>query len=85
MPEETRHLSAHSDKAIAAILHLVAAAKEGTRNGLLFWGACRLRERAQAGTIGRDDAAARLIASARAAGLPEPEARRTVTSAWRGA
>jgi hypothetical protein len=63
-----------------AILHRLANATDGERNGVLFWAANRLRER---GTLRADEAA--LLAAARAAGLPEVEARRTIASATRRA
>jgi hypothetical protein len=63
-----------------AILHRLANATEGERNGVLFWAANRLREH---GTLREDEAA--LLGAAREAGLPEIEARRTIESAKRRA
>jgi hypothetical protein len=78
-----RPAAAHRSHAAAqnsteAILRRVANATEGERNGVLYWAANRLRER---GTLRADEGA--LLAAARAAGLTEIEARRTVESAKR--
>jgi Bifunctional DNA primase/polymerase, N-terminal len=51
----------------------VAAQPEGNRNAGLYWAACRIS--------GDPSAAELLVAAAVRAGLPEPEARRTVASA----
>jgi Bifunctional DNA primase/polymerase, N-terminal len=64
------------------LLDLLAAATEGTRNSRLYWAACRLRELQQQGAPG--GWAELLVAGGTAAGLPEPEARRTVRSALQG-
>jgi hypothetical protein len=77
--------SRHADKAIEGVLRHLSTAKEGERNAILFWGACRLRERVEAGQMGQAEAQALLANSARAAGLQDFEAQRTITSAWRGA
>lgn len=69
----------NQNSAVAAIVRTVCGAAEGERNGKLFWAAHRLRERG----IGRADAEEQLVDAARGAGLPELEARRTVSSAWR--
>jgi hypothetical protein len=66
---------------VEGVLRVVAAADEGSRNRILFWGACRLRER----EVAQGEAEALLIAAARAAGLRDIEARRTIASAWRAA
>jgi hypothetical protein len=75
----------HADKAISGIIRHVAAAREGERNRSLFWGACRLGERVEAGQIGQGEATALLVNSARAIGLQDIEAQRTVASAWKAA
>jgi hypothetical protein len=54
----------------------VARQPEGNRNHALYWAACRI----DPGDVG---AALQLVAAAVAAGLPEPEAQRTVASATR--
>ena len=66
------------DAAIDAVIRVARDAKEGERNGKLFWAANRLRER---GTS-RIEAERLLIPSATDAGLTDAEARRTIKSAW---
>lgn len=75
----------HAEKAIDGILRAVASAREGERNGILFWGACRLRERAINGQIDLRHGASLLTAAARATGLSGREAEQTIASAWRAA
>lgn len=70
---------------IEGIVGTIAAAHEGERNSLLHWGACRLAELVDQSILARSDAFALAIEAARQAGLPDPEARRTVQSAFRGA
>jgi hypothetical protein len=76
-PERAQH-------AIEGILKRVSAARQGERNELLHWGACRMRERIVAGQIGQGEAASLLVAAARAVGLTESEARATIHSGFRG-
>jgi Bifunctional DNA primase/polymerase, N-terminal len=64
------------------VLHLagwVARLREGNRNAGLYWAARRAIE------VGRADALDTLAGAAISAGLPEVEARRTLSSARRGA
>lgn len=81
---QPRPVAAHHSHATQgsaeAILRRLANATEGERNGVLYWAANRLRE---SGTLRADEAA--LLATARAAGLSEIEARRTIESAKRRA
>ncbi|MBV9201236.1 MAG: bifunctional DNA primase/polymerase [Alphaproteobacteria bacterium] len=60
-----------------ALERFVALSREGERNQRLFWAACRAAETGDC-QLGR-----RLIAAARACGLGEIEARRTVESAFK--
>jgi hypothetical protein len=69
---------------IEGIIGAIAAAQEGERNSLLHWGACRLAELVKQSILTHGDAVALAIEAARQAGLPPPEARRTVQSAFRG-
>jgi hypothetical protein len=55
----------------------VLNAREGERNNILFWAACRAREEG-----GSDFAQDMLLEAARRAGLPETEARRTINSGF---
>jgi hypothetical protein len=66
-------------RAIGAVLHKLAGAPQGERNGLLFWAACRFAEH----RIGQAATEARLIPLAIAIGLTDPEARQTIRSAMR--
>ena len=63
----------------------VAGAREGERNQLCFWGACRLREMVDQQLIPQDDAIAIVVEAASRAGLPHAEALRTARSALRNA
>lgn len=67
---------------IAGIIRVVAGAREGERNQLCFWGACRLAELAEQQIIARDDAVAIAVEAASRAGLPHAEALRTARSAF---
>jgi hypothetical protein len=66
------------DKAIDGILRTLAAAREGNRNGMLFWCACRLM--ADHG-FGLGAVIAHLLPIATGIGLTESEARKTIASA----
>jgi len=76
--------SGQPGKRLEGLLRTVAAAKPGTRNVTLHWAACRAAEMTAAGLADERDVAAQLLASAVAAGLPETEAMRTITSAMKG-
>jgi Bifunctional DNA primase/polymerase, N-terminal len=69
---------------IEGIVGAVAAASEGQRNSLTYWGACRLAELVKLAVIAQGDAIAIAIEAARQAGLSPKEAQRTVASAFRG-
>ncbi|MET4242720.1 bifunctional DNA primase/polymerase [Bradyrhizobium sp. RT10b] len=69
---------------VAGIVGAVAAANEGERNSLAYWGACRLAELVTQGVIGPGDAIALAVEAARQAGLSPNESQRTVASAFRG-
>jgi hypothetical protein len=69
--------AASADTAIAGIVRRVAEAREGSRNSVLFWGACRLLER----DLPLRDVEALLLPTAINIGLSDFEARRTITSA----
>jgi hypothetical protein len=68
--------------AVEGIVGTIAAAQEGNRNGVLFWGACRLAENARDGRISEASAQALALEAARQAGLPDAEANRTIFSAF---
>jgi hypothetical protein len=62
---------------VAGIVRRVAEAREGERNAMLFWAACRLLERG----MRRIDVEALLISTAVSIGLSDIEVRRTIASA----
>ena len=66
------------------IIRTVANAREGERNHITYWGACRLAELVAESAISRDDAIAIIIEAASRAGLNSIEAKRTAQSAFRG-
>jgi Bifunctional DNA primase/polymerase, N-terminal len=69
------------DHALAHLIRVVASAREGERNNLTFWAACRAGEMVRSGLLGAEDAAALIGEAATRAGLSRPEAERT---AWGG-
>jgi hypothetical protein len=69
---------------LAGVLRTIATAREGKRNSITFWGACRLAEMVIAGTLSRDQAVALVVEAAGRAGLSRSEALRTTQSAFRG-
>jgi hypothetical protein len=70
---------------LAGLVRVAALARAGERNQRLHWAACRAAEMAMRGEIGRSTAEAVLIEAAACAGLPCPEAKATLASAFRGA
>ena len=76
-PRAHGRLSPSRAVALVAGLHrVVAEAREGERNAVLFWAACRAAEHG----VDPDAAAEILLAAALQAGLPEREARATIAS-----
>jgi hypothetical protein len=67
------------DRAIDGVLRFLSEAREGTRNGRLFWSACRLVDHG----LGHNSALSALLPIALNIGLSEPEARQTIASAQR--
>ncbi len=64
---------------MAGLYRVVAQAREGERNGVLYWATHRVAEHG----IDRDAAIDILLAAAASAGLPEREARATIASGLR--
>jgi hypothetical protein len=64
---------------MAGLYRVVAEAREGERNGLLYWATRRVAEHG----IDRDAAVSILLSAALSAGLPEREARATIASGLR--
>ena len=61
---------------------MIASAGNGSRNSLLFWGACRFAELVTQGVITEGLAEEILIDAASKSGLHITEARKTVQSAF---
>ena len=80
------HLSAPPDKRLEGIVVTVAQAREGERNAVTFWGACRIAEMVSARELDAgeaNNAIALLTEAAIRNGLPLFEIRRTIASALR--
>ena len=73
--------TATPQRKLDGILRTIAQAREGERNAVTFWGACRLAEMATEGAITRDNAVALAVEAASRNGLPRHEALRTAQSA----
>jgi hypothetical protein len=76
-------IPARADRSINGLIRAIAGAREGERNQVTFWGACRFAELVQQGALGEADAVDIIIEAASRAGLPALEARRTAQSAFR--
>jgi bifunctional DNA primase/polymerase-like protein len=75
-----------TDAKLRGLLRCVEEAKEGERNAVLFWAACRAAEMLRNGELPSQSFGAdilRLVAAR--AGLPDWEARRTIASGFRRA
>jgi hypothetical protein len=66
---------------VDGLARTVREAQVGNRNAVLFWAACRIRERTELGQLDDDQAREALRDSALAAGLGEQETDRTLDSA----
>jgi hypothetical protein len=78
--------SARPPARLRALIDVVANAKKGDRNCLLFWSANRLREMAVLGEVTKAEftqACNGLVQAATSVGLSTNEARRTIHSALR--
>jgi hypothetical protein len=73
--------SRNDSAALDGILRRVGNAREGERNGLVFWAACKLRER----NMQQSDVEGLLLPVAISIGLDAVEARRSIASAMRRA
>lgn len=72
-----------SIRAFQGLVATVLSAREGQRNTRLFWAACKAFEHRAHGAVDPAAAARVLLEAALRIGLPEDEARRTITSAYR--
>jgi Bifunctional DNA primase/polymerase, N-terminal len=66
-----------------AVMRKIMAAREGERNHLTFWGACRFAEMVAAGLLDRASAIALTVEAASRCGLSRQEAQRSAVSALR--
>jgi len=69
---------------VDGILDTVRSAPVGNRNHVLYWGARRIRDHIDAGSLSATPAVAQLHDAALEAGLPEYEVARTIRSALAG-
>jgi hypothetical protein len=65
---------------LAKLVQMVAGAREGERNCLTFWCACRAGEMAASGLLNAGTVIAVITEAATRAGLPQAEAERTARS-----
>jgi hypothetical protein len=65
---------------LAKLVEMVAGAREGERNSLTFWCACRAGELVASGLLGANAAIDIIAEAATRAGLPRSEAERTARS-----
>lgn len=75
----------HAHRRLAGAINTLLNARVGERNNVLYWASCVAAELAAAGHITTTQAMDALLPAALHTGLPEPEARRTITSALRRA
>jgi hypothetical protein len=70
-------------RTLAGLVRLVAGAREGDRNNVVFWAACRVGEMVASGLLDSETAVAMMAEAASRAGLPRAEAARTARSGVR--
>lgn len=68
---------------LRGLVETVLTARQGQRNNVLHWAACRAAEMAAAGEVDEHAACEALVMAAAEIGLDEAEARRTIASALR--
>ena len=68
------------NRLLAKLVRMAAGAREGERNSLTFWCACRAGEMAASGLLNAGTAIAVIADAATRAGLPRAEAERTARS-----
>ncbi|MGY1452667.1 bifunctional DNA primase/polymerase [Streptomyces sp. SS8] len=68
---------------LLALVRVVLESPQGARNNRLYWAACRAFEHCRSGQLEPRAVASALADAATHAGLPEAEARKTITSAYR--
>jgi hypothetical protein len=80
---QQQSLPTDSSAKLNGIIRTIARAKEGERNCVAYWGACRLAEMVTAGNLTRNEALALAVEAASRAGLPRHEALSTAQSGLR--
>jgi hypothetical protein len=83
IPAVTTRVSASPSRKRDGIIRTIVSARNGERNTVGFWGACRLAEMVQRGEMSRDDAIAITIEAASRTGLTRAEAMALTKSALR--
>jgi hypothetical protein len=77
----TQRITVPDRYTLMRLVQLIAGAREGERNNLTYWAACRAGEMVASGLLAADAAVAVIAEAAARAGLPRAEAERT---AWSG-
>ena len=78
---EFQRITVPDQYVLMRLVRLIAGAREGERNKMTYWAACRAGEMVASGLLAADLAAAVIAEAATRAGLPRAEAERT---AWSG-
>lgn len=76
-------LPVSTPRKLEGIFKAVANAREGERNALTHWGACRIAEMVRAGEVGQSLGAQVIAEAATRAGIPRAEAIATIRSGMR--
>jgi hypothetical protein len=79
-PRSRSVVRAPNNHLLAKLVQMVAGAREGERNSLTFWCACRAGEMVAAGVLSATTAIAVIAEAATRSGLPRTEAERTARS-----
>jgi hypothetical protein len=80
---KTRHIIVPDQYVLKRLVRLIAGAREGERNDLTYWAACRAGEMVASGLLAPGAAAAVIAEAATRAGLPRAEAERTARNGVR--
>ena len=70
----------HARAKLGGIVRTIAAAPEGQRNSITYWGAAKMADMVEAGLLARDTAIRLIVEAASRCGLPSWEAQRTAQS-----
>jgi hypothetical protein len=83
--EPLRRRRLRQDEDLIPLIRQILRAREGERNNITFWVACRLAEYVREGQVGRGDMIDIVVEAAGRVGLPRHEAMQTALSALRTA